>query len=204
MVERIAIARSDMAVAVHVAQQASVDAGQPLLPDLATKSVLDLEVGSGSKVKRDQLGGALAHAVGQILAGDDQVPPAIVLPRTMMRLWGWWSTATQSSFVPRSCSTWNRSLSGISEIPRAQPQAARDQERGSHASGPALNHMARRLVIVARRPMPLDHALIFHCHFEDRAGGKLAHILSMQLLPRRLIDEVGELQHPPSLRQFGI
>jgi hypothetical protein len=68
-----------MAVAVHVAQQAPVDAGQPLLPDLATKSVLDLEVGSGSKVKRDELGGALAHAVGQILAYDDQVPPTIVL-----------------------------------------------------------------------------------------------------------------------------
>jgi hypothetical protein len=79
LVERIALARSDMAVAVHVAQQPP-DAGQPLLPDLVTKPVLDLEVGPSSEVKRDQLGGALAHVGGQILAGDDQVPPAIVPP----------------------------------------------------------------------------------------------------------------------------
>jgi len=44
LVERIAVARADLAVAVHVAQQPPVDAGQPLLPDLVTKSVLDLEV----------------------------------------------------------------------------------------------------------------------------------------------------------------
>jgi hypothetical protein len=59
-------------------------------------------------------------------------------------------------------------------------------------------------MIVARSPKPLNHPLVFHRHFEDCPGRKLAYILSMELLPRRLIDELRELQCSPPLRQLGI
>src|SRR3546814_4717055 len=59
-------------------EQPAVDSGQPFLLDLGAQPRLDRAVVARSEIEIDQLGAALAHAGGQIGAGDDEVAAAIV------------------------------------------------------------------------------------------------------------------------------
>src|SRR3546814_7230383 len=65
---------------VGLAQHRAVDAGQPFLFDLGAKPLLDRIIGARAKVEVDQLRGALAQAVADIVARDDEIDTTLVLP----------------------------------------------------------------------------------------------------------------------------
>src|SRR5690606_37722228 len=73
LLQGVAVGRGDETRLVHVADEAAVDAGQALLFDLAAQPVLDFEIRPRPEIQADDLGGALAHAGGDVVAGDDEV-----------------------------------------------------------------------------------------------------------------------------------
>src|SRR3546814_13430041 len=75
----IAPAGPDDPVSIGLAQQAPVVAGEALVLRLFAQLVLDLDVGARPEVEGDDLRRALAHALGDVLARDDEVMAAVVL-----------------------------------------------------------------------------------------------------------------------------
>ncbi len=59
-------------------QQPAVDAGEPLLPDLAPTPLDNLPVGTRSKIEIDQLRCPRGEPSANIFAGDDQILTAII------------------------------------------------------------------------------------------------------------------------------
>ena len=78
LLEGVAVSRGDETSIVHVTDEAAIDAGQALLLDLAAQPVLDLEIRARPEIQADDLRGALAHAGGYVIAGDDEVLAALV------------------------------------------------------------------------------------------------------------------------------
>ena len=88
--EGVAIrSRPDASGLVGFTQEAAVDTGEAVLLDLGPQPRLDLQIGSRPEVQADDLCRALAHALAQILARDDQVLAPLVPPRSTTWVWGW-------------------------------------------------------------------------------------------------------------------
>ena len=108
LIEGVTPVRTGEHVRLRVADQCAVDAGQSFLPDLSTQPLLDRVIVARAQIKIDQLAGALAQAMADIVTRNDQILPAVVLAAQDGVSVGWpvlkWSTATQSSRVPRSSS----------------------------------------------------------------------------------------------------
>src|SRR3546814_3421174 len=64
---------------VGFADQRAVDARQPFVLDFGAQALLDRVVGARAKVEIDQLAGALAQAMADIVARDDQILAALIL-----------------------------------------------------------------------------------------------------------------------------
>ncbi len=79
LVERAARTGAHKDVLVGLADQCPVDAGQPFLPDLGTKTLFNRIVGARAKIEIDQFARALAQTVADIVACDDQIVAAPVL-----------------------------------------------------------------------------------------------------------------------------
>jgi hypothetical protein len=73
LLEGIVDRSGDDALGVHSAEQPSVDRGQPFLLDIVAEACFDFLVGARAQIERHQFGGALAKAVRDIVAGDDQI-----------------------------------------------------------------------------------------------------------------------------------
>ncbi|MCY1523953.1 hypothetical protein D9M68_588670 [compost metagenome] len=61
------------------AKQGAIQAGETLLLHLALQALLDLQLGTRSQPFGGQLRGAVAHALGDVVAGDHQVLAGVVL-----------------------------------------------------------------------------------------------------------------------------
>src|SRR5690606_33724236 len=62
-----------------LAQQLAIEAGPAILTDFALQPLPDLPFGTRSQPFGGQLAGPVAHALRDIVACDDQVPPGFVL-----------------------------------------------------------------------------------------------------------------------------
>src|SRR3989344_9575024 len=78
LLEGIAIARADQPRGIHVADQPSVDRGQPLGTRIAAKPLFDFKVGARPQVEVDDLDRPLPAPVRGILARDQQILTPIV------------------------------------------------------------------------------------------------------------------------------
>src|SRR5213075_1964636 len=79
LLDAVAMVRRDQAMLVDGAQEAAVDAGEPLLVDLPQVGPHDLAVGAWAQVEVHKLGSPASQPVRDILAGDDQVLAPVVL-----------------------------------------------------------------------------------------------------------------------------
>ena len=79
LLEGVAVAGPDQAVALDVAQQAAIKAGQAFLLHLAPQPILDLQIGARPQVEGDQFRRPLAQTHCQVVAGDDQILALVVL-----------------------------------------------------------------------------------------------------------------------------
>ena len=68
------------AILAGLALQCAVEACPPLLFNLALQGLLDLQLGARPQPFRRQLGGPVAEAVGDVVAGDDEVFAGVVAP----------------------------------------------------------------------------------------------------------------------------
>ncbi len=71
--------RAHHALFVHLAQQPPVEAGEALLLDLGAQALLDLAVAPEAQIEGDDLGRTLAHAVPDVIAGDNEILAGVVL-----------------------------------------------------------------------------------------------------------------------------
>ncbi len=71
------------AILAGLSLQGAVEARPPLLLHLALQGLLDLQFGAWPQPFRRQFGGAMAKAVGDVVARDDGSLPVSSRPRTM-------------------------------------------------------------------------------------------------------------------------
>ncbi len=60
-------------------QQAAINAGQTFLSHLVPQTILNLQVGPGTKIESNQFRCPFAQALGDVIASDDQILVLIIL-----------------------------------------------------------------------------------------------------------------------------